>query len=421
MKFSEFKELVKTNYNEIFPYSACTIDLGALGKDTFFVTYYLAGNQSEFPNKISQNDLFHISFHIMQKMERYGDGIKLEDDTELPETLVLDVHQKTIMTKPDNDYMAYGSISLPFRRTVGTPEKIIDTLKRYAEIVKKTLIELYEEDALPVNQQHNIKELVASKLGLNENKSVKTESIEITGTYEPHPEINKSYAYRLKHGLGGTLPNDVKIKKYDELNNGWVIVYLDRPLTKEELDFYDIPSETISMPEIDKFIDYNCMKDECKTESKLQEDDEVELQDVDNEDDEDIENDFDEVINDFKNTSDFYEFVVDDIEDDCEEYDGETLKDKMIARCDDISEHGCVSGMVSSLIYYSDTVAVFDKYADDIYDLIESYDPDTFLDVLKTHVNTTEIILNCDTSKNWIVWLAYEDVVFTLSEKLKEL
>ena len=416
MKFKEFKELVKTNYNSVFPNSACTIGLGALGKDTFFVTYYLAGDQSEFPNGISQNDLFHISFHIMQKMERYGDGIKLEDETELPDTLILDVHQKTIMTKPDNEYMAYGSISLPFRRTVGTPEKIIDTLMKYNEIIKKTLTELYEEEALPVNQQPNIVEFVASKLGISETK--KTEGYEITGTWDPHPEIGKSYAYRLKHGLGGTLPDDVKIKKYDELNGGrWVIVYLDRPLTKEELDLYDIPSETISMPEVDKFIDYKCMKGE----SKLQEDDEVELQDVDNEDDEDIENDFDEVINDFKNASDFYEFVVDDIEEDCKEYDGETLKDKMIARCDDISEHGCVSGMVSSLIYYSDTTAVFDKYADDIYDLIESYDPDTFLDVLKTHVNTTEIILNCDTSKNWIVWLAYEDVAFTLAEKLREL
>ena len=81
--------------------------------------------------------------------------------------------------------------------------------------------------------------------------------------------------------MGGTLPNDVKIKKYDELNNGWVIVYLDRPLTSKELDFYDIPSETISMPEMDKLIDYSCMKGECKTENKLQEDDEIELIDVD--------------------------------------------------------------------------------------------------------------------------------------------
>lgn len=585
MNFREFKDIVAENYKSVFPKSACTIGLGALGKDTFFVTYYLAEDQSEFPNGISQNDLFHISFHIMQKMEKYGDGIKLEDNTELPETLVLDVHQKTIMTKPDNDYMAYGSISLPFRRTVGTPEKIIDTLKRYAEIVKKTLTELYESEKLPTNQHPEIIEFVQSKLGLTESKQLKEddddetnwaeeeaseaddrfeqrymnggngytanrkseskqvnnmkikfnktynkyqvvtpdgrvleefdtkkeatdwaskqkdfvvkkenieyisqkelddmpddykttvkdtidaevwkgndrkkvtklykdlgyeetdpmvlardeklgtvlkpvkvkkdEGLEITGTWEPHPEIGKSYAYRVKHGLGGgTLPDDVKIKKYEELNNGWVIVYLDRPLTYKELDFYDIPSETISMPEIDKFIDYKCMKGE----SKLQEDDdEVELQDVDSEniiDEETTDEEFDEVIDDFKNASGFYEFVVNDVENDCENYEGETLKDKMIARCDDILEHGCVSGTVGSLIYYSDTIKVFDEYADDIYDLIDSYDPEIFLDNLKVHVNTTEIILNCDTAKNWIVWMAYEDVVFSLSEKLREL
>lgn len=202
MKFGEFKNLVQENYKEIFPKSACTFDLGALGRDTFFVTYYLAGDKSELPNGIAQNDLFNISFHIMQDTDRYGEGIKLEDDTELPETLVMDIHQKSILTKPDNTYMAFGSVYLPFRKTTGTPEKIVDTLKRYAEITKKTLTELYEEDALPVNQRKDIINLVASKLGLAENKKVKKESLEVMGTYEPHPEISKSYAYRLKHGIG---------------------------------------------------------------------------------------------------------------------------------------------------------------------------------------------------------------------------
>ena len=194
MKYIEFKDIVISNYKSIFPNSACTISLGAFGKDTFFVTYYLAGNQSEFPNGISQNDLFQISFHIMQKTEKYGDGIRLEDDTELPETLVLSVHQKIIKTKPNNEYMAYGNVSLPFRKTVGTPEKIVDTLKVYAEKVKKTLTELYETDALPVNQQPNIKELVASKLGINENKKdeskqVNNMKIEFSKTYNKYQVI----------------------------------------------------------------------------------------------------------------------------------------------------------------------------------------------------------------------------------------
>lgn len=124
------------------------------------------------------------------------------------------------------------------------------------------------QDALKVQKEFGGEILSAKEQGysyVDENKQVKNESLEITGTWEPHPEVGKSYAYRVKHGLGGgTLPNDVKIKKYEELNNGWVIVYLDRPLTVKELDFYDIPSETISMPEIDKFIDYKCMQGESK-------------------------------------------------------------------------------------------------------------------------------------------------------------
>lgn len=193
MKFGEFKEIIKTNYNEIFPKSACSISLGALGGDSAFVTYYLAGDQSEFPNKIAQNDLFQISFHIMQQTKSYGDGIKLDDDTELPETLILDVQHKTIMTKPDNDYMAYGSISLPFRRTAGIPEKIIDTLKRYAEIVKKTLTELYEEEALPVNQKPNIVEFVADKLGINETKKTEDIGYDYWGSKEMEPFEGKAY------------------------------------------------------------------------------------------------------------------------------------------------------------------------------------------------------------------------------------
>lgn len=351
MKFSEFKELVKTNYNEIFPYSACTIDLGALGKDTVFVTYYLAGNQSEFPNKISQNDLFHISFHIMQKMKRYGDGIKLEDDTELPETLVLDVHQKTIMTKPDNDYMAYGSVSLPFRRTSGTPEKIIDTLKRYAEIVKKTLTELYEEDALPVGQQSNIKELVASKLGISETK--KTEDI--------------GYDYW----------GSKKMEPFEYM----------------------------------------------KGESKLQEDNEEKyLEDVDAEVDEDNESDdLSNLIQEFKDKNGMYEFVVDDLIDDCEDYEGDTLSEKLWKRCEDVLTHGCVSGMVGSLIYYTDTTAFFDKYVDEIYDLIEDYGPDEFLEMISANVSATEILVNADTAKNWITWRAYEEVVYQFQNRLEEI
>ena len=95
MNFSEFKNTVVSNYNSVFPKSMCSIDIGMLGRDSFFVTYYLAGDKSEFPNNIAQNDIFDISFYI----KTFTD---LEDDTELPDKMSLEVAEKNIMTKPHN-------------------------------------------------------------------------------------------------------------------------------------------------------------------------------------------------------------------------------------------------------------------------------------------------------------------------------
>lgn len=52
---------------------------------------------------------------------------------------------------------------------------------------------------------------------------------------------NKKYVYILRHGFGpGTVPKTVDIIDFEDLDNGKTKVWLDRPLTKEELDYYDI-------------------------------------------------------------------------------------------------------------------------------------------------------------------------------------
>lgn len=62
-------------------------------------------------------------------------------------------------------------------------------------------------------------------------------------TLEDKRDKTKGYKYVLKHGLGpGTIPRDVDIIKIED-GDYYDIVYLDRPLTKEELKFYDIPPE----------------------------------------------------------------------------------------------------------------------------------------------------------------------------------
>lgn len=198
MTFAEFKEQVNTLYKAEFPNSACSVSKGALGRDTFFITFYLAGNQSEFPNRIAQNDLLNISFHILQNVGRYDDGIEIKDDVELPDTLILDAFDKSILTKPDNKYMAYGSISLPFRKTTGTPEKILETLKRYIAKIKSTLVDLYHNDQVPDDR----KEFVASKLGLTESKKV--EDVE----YISKDELDK-------------MPDDYKTTVGDTIKYSW--------------------------------------------------------------------------------------------------------------------------------------------------------------------------------------------------------
>lgn len=81
--------------------------------------------------------------------------------------------------------------------------------------------------------------------------------------YESKRNPSCPYKYVLKHGLGpGTLPKDITVGKVEDVDeyvakNGisprlsnLTMVWLDRPLSYDELKFYDIPSET----EISKYV-----------------------------------------------------------------------------------------------------------------------------------------------------------------------
>lgn len=57
---------------------------------------------------------------------------------------------------------------------------------------------------------------------------------------------NNPYRYVTKHGLGpGTLPKDVKLMDWEELDDYRTAIYLDRPLSSKELNEYDIYPESI--------------------------------------------------------------------------------------------------------------------------------------------------------------------------------
>ena len=113
------------------------------------------------------------------------------------------------------------------------------------------------------------------------------------------------------------------------------------------------------------------------------------------------------------------------------------LKDKvlndLINQCDngnnkdtfnwisDILTHGCVSGMIPDLVYYTDTVAFYEKYVEEIWDLLEDSRQSL------GYKNIMEVIFNFggaddvgsdDQFKNLLAWFAYEETTHKIADEL---
>lgn len=74
----------------------------------------------------------------------------------------------------------------------------------------------------------------------------------------------------------------------------------------------------------------------------------------------------------------------------------------------EIAYHGCVSGCASGLIYYSETLAVYDQYAEDIHEVISDYLMDMGEDKLPESV--MEHFGSLTQWKNALVWFGAEIV-----------
>jgi hypothetical protein len=74
----------------------------------------------------------------------------------------------------------------------------------------------------------------------------------------------------------------------------------------------------------------------------------------------------------------------------------------------DLLQHGCQSGMIAKLIYYSDTHAFYDKYYHEIeeirYELEESLG---------------EPLQPKGDLKNWYAWLAFEETARKIADEFK--
>lgn len=85
----------------------------------------------------------------------------------------------------------------------------------------------------------------------------------------------------------------------------------------------------------------------------------------------------------------------------------------------DIIQHGCQSGMVTDLIYYSDTVDFYDKYESEIWDLLEEQAEVFGKSIFEMigDFNGSEHVTDIKTFKNLLAWYAYEEKARELLEQ----
>ncbi len=82
-------------------------------------------------------------------------------------------------------------------------------------------------------------------------------------------------------------------------------------------------------------------------------------------------------------------------------------EDEPIAFFQDLMTHGCVSGMVTSLIYYVDTHKFYDNFYDEIEELRTEYLSES-----------GEPIRVDGDWKNTMAWFAFEEVARTIANEL---
>lgn len=87
-----------------------------------------------------------------------------------------------------------------------------------------------------------------------------------------------------------------------------------------------------------------------------------------------------------------------------------------------VLNHGCVSGWVSELIYYSDTTEFFEKYKRDILNLlVESMDNSGFnspVELFGKKWEKEDPTAEDTNNQNLLAWFGFEETVYRLANEL---
>ena len=99
------------------------------------------------------------------------------------------------------------------------------------------------------------------------------------------------------------------------------------------------------------------------------------------------------------------------------ESESENYDDGIWGFIKDLRQGGCISGLVGSLIYYSDTIEFYDKFENEIQELIDNYTQEfgynNRLEFISS-LNGSENVYGNEQLKNLLAWFAFEETAFHL-------
>jgi len=89
----------------------------------------------------------------------------------------------------------------------------------------------------------------------------------------------------------------------------------------------------------------------------------------------------------------------------------------------DLANYGCVSGMVSELVWYNDTVDFCKRHKEDINEAIsetlECYGIDNIKDLIGERFDTTDFLCIGDQNQNYITWFIFESTCNSILESFE--
>jgi hypothetical protein len=90
---------------------------------------------------------------------------------------------------------------------------------------------------------------------------------------------------------------------------------------------------------------------------------------------------------------------------------------------EDILQHGCISGMISELIYYNDTIAFYKKYKREIMEMLQEsllecgYKSPS--EIFGNKWDNDDYFIKDTQNQNLLAWYGFEETVYKLANQLE--